>query len=206
LTVTVPITGPRIYSIGNAATYASGAQAPGSLVMIKGAKLAGNTVVVAFDGIQAKLLYVSDLQINLQVPPELGSRSSTQVVVNVDGTPTAPFTLALTPLNPGIFPTGVLNQDMTLNSVTNPAVIGSIISVYATGLPADGAAISANLRGSEVGPLQYAGPAPGLLGVEQVNIPIPSSFVPMTADLVLCGLDPTSGNKVCSPAVQVTVR
>ena len=206
LTIIPPITGPRIYSIANAATYASGAQAPGSLVMIKGAKLAGTTVLATFDAIQAKLLYLSDIQINLQVPPQLGSQPSTQVVVSVDGTLTAPFTLALTPLNPGIFPGGVLNQDMTVNSATNPAVIGSIISIYATGLPTDGSSISANLRGSDVGPLQYAGPAPGLIGVEQVNLRIPSSFVPMTADLVLCGLDPTSGNKVCSPAVQVTMH
>jgi len=42
--------------------------------------------------------------------------------------------------------------------------------------------------------------------VEQVNLQIPSSFVAMTADLVLCGLDPTSGSKVCSPPVSVTVR
>lgn len=206
LTITVPITGPRINSVGNAATYASGAQAPGSLVMIKGAKLAGNTILVTFDGIQAKPLYLSDLQINLQVPPALGSQSSTQVVVNVDGTPTAPFALALKPLNPGIFPGGVLNQDMTLNSVSNPAKIGSVIAVYATGLPSEGSSISANLRGSDVGPLQYAGAAPGLIGVEQVNLQIPSSFVAMTADLVLCGLDPTSGSKVCSPPVSVTVR
>jgi len=206
LTITVPITGPRIYGIDNAATYASGAQAPGSLAMLTGARLSGKTVVVTFDAIEANLLYISDVQINLQVPPQLESQSVTQVVVNVDGTPTAPFTLALTPLNPGIFPTGVLNQDMTLNSVTNPAKIGSIISVFATGLPSDGSSISAILRGSDAGPLQYAGPAPGLIGVEQVNLQIPSSFVPMTTDLVLCGLDPTSGNKVCSPPVSVTVH
>lgn len=206
LTVIPPITGPRINSIANAATYAAGAQAPGSLVMIKGAKLAGTAVLVTFDGILAKLLYLSDIQINLQVPPQLGSQPSTQVVVNVDGTLSAPFTLALTPLNPGIFPTGVLNQNSTVNSATNPAVIGSIISVYATGLPSNGSAISANLRGSDVSPLQYAGSAPGLIGMEQVNIPISSSFVPMTADLVLCGLDPTSGRKVCSPPVQVTMH
>jgi uncharacterized protein (TIGR03437 family) len=174
--------------------------------MLTGARLSGKTVLVTFDAIQANLLYFSDVQINLQVPPQLRAQSSTQVVVNVDGTLTAPFTLALTPLNPGIFPTGVLNQDMTLNSVTNPAVIGSVIAVYATGLPSDGNSISANLRGSDVGPLEYAGPAPGLIGVEQVNLQIPTTFVPMTADLVLCGLDPTGGSKVCSPPVPVTVH
>jgi len=207
LTVTVPFPGPRIDSIGHAATYVTGPVAPGSLAMLKGVKLEGDAVAVSFDNLAAKLLYTSYTQINLLVPPELGSRASAQVVVTVDGVASAPVTASLTPVNPGIFPGGILNQDLSVNSGSNPAAIGSVIVVFATGLPTEAGAITAQIRGREMTALEYAGPAPTLLGVEQVNIRVPADFVPMTADVVLCGLDLSTGRKVCSPpGTTVTLR
>jgi uncharacterized protein (TIGR03437 family) len=206
LTVTVPFPGPRIDSIGHAATYVSGPVAPGSLAMLKGVKLAGDAVAVSFDGLPAKLLYTSYTQINLLVPPELGSRATAQVVVTVDGLASAPFTASLTPVNPGIFPSGILNQDLSVNSASNPAVIGSVIVVFATGLPTEAGAITAKIRDREITALDYAGPAPTLVGVEQVNIRVPADLAPMTADVVLCGLDLSTGQKVCSPPAEVTLR
>ncbi|MGC9971152.1 MAG: hypothetical protein ABSE56_11245 [Bryobacteraceae bacterium] len=207
LTVTVPVSTPQIDSIGHAATYASGPVAPGSLAMLKGVKLAGDAVAVSFDGLPAKLLYTSYTQINLLVPPELGSRATAQVFVTVDGLASAPFTVSLTPVNPGIFPSGILNQDLSVNSASNPAVIGSVIVVFATGLPTEAGAITAKIGDREITALDYAGPAPTLIGVEQVNIRVPADLAPMTADVVLCGLDLTTGRKVCSPpGTRVTLR
>lgn len=207
LTVVVPAPGPRIDSIGHAATYVTGPVAPGSLAMLKGVKLTGDAVAVSFDSLPAKLLYTSYTQINLLVPPELGSRATAQVVVTADGLASEPVTASLTAVNPGIFPNGILNQDLSVNSPSNPAVIGSVIVVFATGLPTEAGAITASIRGREITELEYAGPAPGLVGVEQVNIRVPADLAPMTADVVLCGLDLSTGRKVCSPeGTRVTLR
>jgi uncharacterized protein (TIGR03437 family) len=206
LTVTAPPPAVKIDSVTNAATYAAGPVAPGSLAMLKGSKLSGNAVTVTFDGLAARQFYNSDTQINLLVPPELGSRSSAQVVATVDGAASAPFTVSLTTLSPGIFPGGVLNQDSSVNSATNPATIGSVAIVYATGLPTAPGTITAKIAGRDLPSLEYAGPAPTLVGVEQVNLRIPADLTPMTTDLLLCGLDSATAQRVCSPTARITLR
>jgi hypothetical protein len=69
LTVTAPAATVQIDSIGHAATYATGPVVPGSLAMLKGYGFSGQSVAVTFDALPATLLYASDTQINLQVPP-----------------------------------------------------------------------------------------------------------------------------------------
>ena len=197
LTVTSPAV--RIDSISHAATYAQGPSVPGSLAMLKGQHLSGQLVSVTFDGIRAWILYTSDAQINLIVPSELASRSTSQVVVTVDGTQSQPYTVSLAPSNPGIFPNGVANLDGSGNSPTSPAQPGSFLIVYATGLPATGA-ITAKLGDRDIPLPDYAGPAPTLPGVQQVNLRIPAGLSSVTASLVVCG------GGVCSPPVQATVR
>jgi uncharacterized protein (TIGR03437 family) len=110
---------------------------------------------------------------------------------------------------PGIFTTNgsgsgqaaILNQDSTLNSPSNPATRGSIVSVYLTGMGAlnppivDGsigplmppfsmtAASVSPLIGGQVAPLTFAGQAPGLIaGATQINIQIPQN-APVAADV-----------------------
>jgi uncharacterized protein (TIGR03437 family) len=85
----------------------------------------------------------------------------------------------------------VVNQDGSVNSSTNPAAVGSAISLYATGLGqtnppgADGAISTvlavANLPvtvmiGGSPASVVYAGSAPGLVqGMYQINLTVPSS-------------------------------
>ncbi len=93
---------------------------------------------MAFDGLDAAVLFSNDTQINLIVPAGLGTKTSAQVFVTVDGTASAPLTGSLAPFAPGIFSDGVLDQDNSLNSSKKPAAPGSIIQVYATGLSGTG--------------------------------------------------------------------
>ena len=56
-----------------------------------GSHLAGKSVTVTFDGSPATILYSSDTQINLQVPAAVASKTSSNLVVTVDGVASAPF-------------------------------------------------------------------------------------------------------------------
>ncbi len=100
----------------------------------------------------------------------------------------------------GIFRSGgatqfaaALNQDLSINSASNPAAAGSIVVLYVTGLsglgtPVTGAVsgvatsfdgVSVTLAGEDL-PLNilYAGPAPGLIsGVYQINVQLPPNVV-----------------------------
>jgi uncharacterized protein (TIGR03437 family) len=193
-----------VTSVVNAATFSPTALVPGSLGTVLGTNLSGKNVGVTFDGKPATLLYVSATQINLQVPPDLGAKTSASMVVTVDGTSSAPTAVALSPAWPGIFNPGVLNQDNTVNSAANPAHAGGIVQVFATGIPGT-VTVSGSIGGqSNLVPL-YAGPAPGITGVQQVNLKVPSGVSGSTAPLIVCAAVAGGAQPYCSAAATLFV-
>jgi uncharacterized protein (TIGR03437 family) len=106
--------------------------------------------------------------------------------------------VALAAANPGVFAGAILNQDNSVNSAENPAEAGSVVQVFLTGLGEGGATVRVHDRAfSEA---IYAGPAPGLIGVQQVNARIPADLQTITSDLVIC-----SGPS-CSAPRRISVR
>jgi uncharacterized protein (TIGR03437 family) len=93
-----------------------------------------------------------------------------------------------------------------VNTASNPAQVGSAVAIFATGLPVTQGAITARIHDREIATPEYAGPAPTLTGVEQVNIRVPADLPPMTTEVVLCGLNATTGQRVCSPPARITLR
>jgi uncharacterized protein (TIGR03437 family) len=143
-------------------------------------------VQVTINGANIPLLYVSANQINAVVPMELTPNVSATVRV-INGASVSPgYPVWIVPTTPQAFPT-VLNQDGTVNSQTNPARWGSVVTFYGTGWQssfsplADGqvatVAQDACLGSCSV-PVSnstalYAGAAPGIVaGVTQFNIKI----------------------------------
>ena len=209
----------RVFGIGDAAQGTPGAAvAPGEVVSLFGTGLgppsgvsgqAGSTgqlsvtlagTQVLFDGVAAPLLYASQTQVNAVTPFALAPGKSTQVQV-VAGTAASPVLQSIVVSSqPTIFADGAsaaaLNQDGTPNSVSNPAKLGSIVTVWATGAglvyptPADGEVATAAqnysccfvlVNNDEYAEVLYAGAAPGMVaGMVQINFRLP-------ADLTLYG-------------------
>lgn len=178
--------------------------APGSIASLMGAQLSGKTVSVAFDGLTGQVLYDGDTQINVVLPMGLGGKASTQMVVTIDGTQSTATTVSLASFSPGIFQNGVLNQDYAVNGPAHPATHGSVIQIFATGLSGNGA-LSAKINDRFISQPYYAGPAPGLPGVQQVNLLIPDDLTGSTAQISVCAAS-TPDNLVCSPAVTVALE
>ncbi|MGA9628311.1 MAG: hypothetical protein WBQ65_27810 [Bryobacteraceae bacterium] len=192
-----------VNSVVNAATFAVTPLVPGSLGTLLGANLSGKLVSVTFDGSAATLLYAGASQINFQVPLSLGSKTSATLVVTVDGSSSAPQTVALAPVWPAIFAGGVLNQDYTGNTAATPAKAGSILQIFATGIPGS-ATVSVQIgdRKNLIPP--YAGAAPGLTGVQQVNVMIPGDLGAGATQLTVCA---TAGSQqACSAAYPVVIE
>ncbi len=144
--------------IANAATYRSGAIAPGEIVSLFGSSIGpelpedshlANGVVnsslagvqVQFNGISAPLLYVSENQINAIVPFAIaGMAQATLQVVN-QGTKLPAIAVPVAPAAPGIFTlddsgagqAAAINLDGSVNSTLHPAAPGSTIAVFLTG-------------------------------------------------------------------------
>jgi hypothetical protein len=94
-----------------------------------------------FDGTPAPLLYGAPSQINAIVPFGLSTTTTTQVEVFSQGQAIARLPLSVVTAVPAIFtldssgvgPGAILNQDSSVNSPSNPAEKGSVVSVFATG-------------------------------------------------------------------------
>ncbi len=169
-------------------------------------------VQVLFDGQPAPLLYVQNQQINAVVPWELSAGSTTNVCVSYGGTVTNCLTEPVVQAAPAVFTidgvhAAALNQDGTINSLSHPAPVGSIISIFATGLgpmtpaAADGVIVVPPLPANTLGvqawayvpvngvpyavslAVTYAGPAPfEVAGLSQINFQIPEQFASLNPD------------------------
>ena len=209
LTVTAPAAPPAtpapavvVSKVVNAATFDATPLVAGSLGTLMGTHLAGKTVTVTFDGSPATLLYTSDGQINFQVPAALAGRGAASMVVTVDGAASAPVTVALSPAWPSVFAGGILNQDNSVNAAGAGARRGSVLQIFVTGIPA-AAGVSVEIGGRKGLVPLYAGDAPTLTGVQQVNVAVPDDVGAGTTQLVICAA--ASGSPYCSAAAPLTV-
>ena len=194
--------------IVNAANGAAAPVAPGSLVSIYGQYLAGsvagapstplpntlNGVTVTVNGATVPLVYVSPGQINFQLPFEATAGTASATVNGACGAST-PVTFQVASAAPYLLLGGtgdaiVLNQDNTLNTESNPAPKGSIVTVFLIGIgPLDGqiatgAATPAALFNARLPykaliggfdtDVKFLGMTPGFVGLAQSNLEIPN--------------------------------
>jgi uncharacterized protein (TIGR03437 family) len=168
------------------------------------------------------LLYVGPNQINAIVPSGAAEQNTLGLqIVTPNGTLTGP-TLSVVASEPEVFQNGppmpaggsavALNQDGSLNSATNPAAGGSVVTVWATGAGLDNYsgqqdgiiaygeytpllpvsvlnASYANVNGVSSLDVLYAGSAPGMVtGVIQVNFQLPSQNLLLDVSQFTCQL------------------
>ena len=156
---------------------------------------------VLFDGTPAALTYVQAGQINAQVPYTVAGRVAVLVECFYSKELRARANLQVVPAAPALFTvsggTGqvmAVQEDGSFNAEANPAPRGSIVTLFATGEGqteppgADGAPARApypqpvlpvNLTiGGIDAEILYAGAAPGLVGIMQINARVPAGFVP----------------------------
>ena len=184
-----------------------GPDQPASYKLDSGGRVSSslNGLQVVIDGIPAPVLYESKNQINAVVPFEVVKQSGdgsafgdAMIQVQNPGGAAALSILATKVSSlPGIF--AILNQDATPNSAQNPAMQGSVISLFVTGLgamtpvPGDGT-VASGASSKPVLPIQvfvgtgpaslykqldggavlYVGEAPGQIeGLQQINVQLP---------------------------------
>jgi uncharacterized protein (TIGR03437 family) len=108
----------------------------------------------------------------------------------------------LAPAWPAIFAHGVLNQDNHENTAASPTAAGGWLQIFATGIPT-GAVVSAKL-GNRDGLVRYAGPAPTVPGVQQVNVELPADLAAQPTQLVICAS--VGGQPYCSAGYTLSIN
>ncbi len=205
-------TSPQIRLVSSYLNEQATTLVPGSLASIRGTRLLGQDVKVNFDGIAAQIVASgasgTEQKIDIVVPTALGAQTRAVMQVSVNGVASLGQPVALTASAPVIFPNGLLNQDATPNSSANPEAPGRLFTVYATGLPAEGLGfISVKIHDREIAQPQFAGPAPGLPGIQQVNFFIPDDLPTMQSEALVCGSSVLSRDtRVCSKPYTIQLR
>ena len=205
-------TSPQIRVVSSYLSEQATTLVPGSLASIRGLRLLGRDVKVAFDGFAAQVVASgesgAEQQLDIVVPVSLGTQPRAVMLVTVDGVASLGQTVSLAAAAPVIFPNGLLNQDATPNSSANPEAPGRLFIVYATGLPAEGLGfISVKIHDREITQPQYAGAAPGLPGIQQVNFVIPDDLPSMQSEALVCGTPTLARDtRVCSRPYTIQLR
>jgi uncharacterized protein (TIGR03437 family) len=205
LTVTEPAPPPKqppvLVSVVNAANWIPGPVQAGSLVSIFGQKL-GPQPVVAFHGQAAQVLYSDNTQINAMVPAALAGQPSANVTVTTGEGSNTPFPVALARFAPAIF--GALTEDYGLNTVDHRAPTGSVLQIFLTG--ADTSAngvITVKVHDRDNLQPAYAGPAPGIPGLQQVNVVVPRDLPAMQSEAVVCVAADANSQRVCGKPLTI---
>ena len=186
------------------------------------ATLAG--ITVTFDGVPAPLVYLSSGQLNLQVPYQVAGHAGTVVVVTNQGTASDPVTVPVVTAQPGLFVQAgstqaiALNQDNSVNTASNPAARGSVVTLFATGAgvvdppvatgkPALASplsvatGVSVTIGGGEAKVL-FGGLTPGFVGLLQVNVEVPQGSSTGNAAVELT----VAGKKTPTPAATLAIK
>jgi uncharacterized protein (TIGR03437 family) len=158
--------------------------------------LGGTSVTI--NGEPSPLGYSSSFQLQVQVPFDIIGDVA-QLVVTVGNQSTPQIPLAVAAAIPGLYTADLsglgqvsaVNQDGSLNSSQHPAPKGSFIAFYASGLGVVSPLLAAGALppnsplsqvtgsvGASIGgvaaTVQFAGLAPGLPGVYQINVQVPA--------------------------------
>jgi uncharacterized protein (TIGR03437 family) len=191
--------------IVNAASFTAPI-APGSLISIFGSNLEGGTVEV--NGVAAPLIVVTPGQINAQLPYETVAGTASVAVTTPAGR-SAPATATVVPESVGVF-----TFPGTDRAIAEPVAPRGVLVLYVTGLgaatptvatgrlaPVDTLSFALTTPTVTIGGLpadvQFAGLAPGFIGLGQMNIGVPAGVPPGEAVPVVI-----QGAK----AVTVTIR
>jgi uncharacterized protein (TIGR03437 family) len=179
--------------------------------------LSGSSVTI--NGIAAPIAYASAFRLDVQAPFGLTPGATVPVLVTYNGQTAAPASVSVATAVPGIAgpaspvapgtrsfsasttPAKAYNNG-GLNSKSNPAVRGTVLSIYASGLgvvtpaltegavpPATPLSKVAGDVGAFIGGaaalVQFAGMAPGLPGWYQVNLIVPADAPSGTDEIVI---------------------
>jgi uncharacterized protein (TIGR03437 family) len=232
-----------IQGIVNAASLRPGPISPGGMITLIGAGLGpraaeflqtdANNMIrknlagmqVSFQGILSPVIFSSMNRASVLVPYAVAALSSVTVQLQYNNFASEPITLTVAPSNVGVFTMNssgvgqatVVNQNSTLNSTDNGATVGSLITIYATGLglpdqPGIDGRIAMGISarpslpitvtiGGSPAEIVYAGEAPAMAGVFSIVARVPSDLAAGSHALTV-----TAGASASQPDITVAVR
>ncbi len=170
---------PLVTAVANAAGGRAGIIAPDAYYSLFGSDLGtGGGSVSVYDSAgrerTGSVVFTSPAQVNFRTPPDQPLGAAVIKYSREDGA-MANINATTEAADPGIFAIVFAAGTNAGQRITNdrPARTGDILSIYATGLGAAASSAIVQFGAARVAP-SYAGGAPGLPGVNQVNFTVPA--------------------------------
>ena len=171
---------------------------------------------VTVNGTPAPIFYATPTQLGIQIPFEVTGTPATVAVV-VSGDANASTTINVGPVSPGIFTAtsdgkgagAITHANGSAVTAQNPAKMGEVVIVYATGLgqvvPAVPTGALPAVASSTVAPVtltvggisvvpDFAGLSGCCVGLNQINAKIPAGVIPGNAVPVMLSISGKSSN------------
>jgi uncharacterized protein (TIGR03437 family) len=193
----------------NAFYRTAGALAPGTDAEMYGTGLASGTVFtgapplptqssgtfVLVGGLSAPLIYLSDGQLDVQIPSELALTQQYAILVSSNGALTLPDQIDIVPAVPGVANFGdgrIIAQhglDYSLVDASHPAKPGEFLIMYLTGMGGTNPSVASGQASpvatvtaeatvtvdGQKAAVPYAGLSPGFAGLYQINFQVPAN-------------------------------
>ena len=178
-------------TILNAASLAPGPIAAGMLVLIGGTGITAaqlGETTIAFSSNPAGVISADASGILVVAPTIIAGTGSVTIQIIYQDNVVASVPVAVADAAPALFTdssgqAAANNPDGSLNSKSNPAARGSIVSLYGTGLGISGDPVSVTFANFTAQVL-YAGPSVEYPGLFQINVQVPAGYLP-TGDLAV---------------------
>jgi uncharacterized protein (TIGR03437 family) len=199
----------RVVDAVNAASLQPGPIAPGMLLALRGTGLTAEDVratQIFFNAVSGPILSIDNTQLLVQVPAEIAAFDSVQIEIRNNGARLAQIPASVVAAAPALFAdsfgqASAANEDGTVNSPSNPAPRGSIVTLYGTGQGVSGLPVSVSIGGLSADVL-YAGPAPAYAGMLQIDARVPAGYTtPGNLSVVV-----TVGQATSQPGVTIAVK
>jgi uncharacterized protein (TIGR03437 family) len=207
---------PEITGVVNAASSQSGAVAPNEIVSLYGKNLAcAEGPQVLINDAPPTILASTGTQINFVLPAILAAPQAA-LRFRCGSASAGPQTLAVARYAPGIFmgqgtQVAAFNEGFVINGSGAPAARGSVLMLFGTGFGLLGATDESGLQwlaahpavtvGGLAAEVLFAGAAPGLPGVTQINVRIPRAAPAGTV-----GVTVTLGTMSVQPGLTVALQ
>ena len=191
--ITAPLTAPltstsaTLPTLVNAASLQPGPAAAGMMMLLQNTGIDPSQIASAqilFGSALARILSADSSGILIVAPTEIAGSSTANVEIFYKGVLQSTLQVPVADAAPALFadPSGqatATNEDGSINSATSPAPRGSVISLYGTALGLPGAAVSVSVSIATIpAEILYAGPVANYPGLFQINVQIPSGYVP----------------------------
>jgi uncharacterized protein (TIGR03437 family) len=214
LTFNVGPVGVTIKGIVSAASFqVGGPVAPNSFVAIFGVNLGGTNVSVVAGGATCItcITYAGSTQVNFLLPQTAAANliaGYIPISLVVDGHVSNRYSVPLSTNALGVFNPGIINQNGSVNTLTQPTTASQYVSVYMTGLGLPPTGTVTVSMGTQAGIVPLYSGASSAPGEEQINVTVPAGLTPVNGAVPLSVCVSQAGTQppLCSPSINLYVH